>query len=103
MAIVQQIPVDEAVLDAFCKQWKIVRLESFDPSYAVVDADLHLLDTLAPDANWSLFDRVRVERELGELLNRSVDLVSRRAIETNRNVWNRSGILDSARLMYAAA
>jgi uncharacterized protein len=100
MAIMQQIPVDEAVLDAFCKQWKIVKLEMFDASWRSFDADLHLLVTVAPDANWGLLEHNRVEWELGELLGRSVELVSRRAIESNGNALSRRGILESARPLY---
>ena len=51
MAILQRLPVDEAQLDAFCKRWRIVKLELFgsmlaEPSRA---RDIDLLVTFAPD------------------------------------------------------
>ena len=101
--VMQSIPVDGAVLDAFCKRWKIAKLETFDPSWAGFEADLHLLVTVAPDANWGLLEHSQAEYELGDLLGKSVDLVSRRAIESSRSERMRSGILGSAQLIYAAA
>lgn len=100
--VTQSIPVDGAVLDAFCKRWKIAKLETFDPSWAGFEADLHLLVTVAPDANWGLLEHNQAEYELGDLLGKSVDLVSRRAIESNRSALKRRGILESARLVYAS-
>ncbi len=81
MAILQRIPVEPRVLDEFCKRWKIAKLEEFDREFGVIEADLHLLVTPRQDANWSLFDFVNIEDELSVLLGRSVDLVSRGAVE----------------------
>jgi hypothetical protein len=43
-----------------------------------------------------------LEADLSRLLNRPVDLVSRRAVEESRNWIRRKAILDQARLLYAA-
>jgi predicted nucleotidyltransferase len=48
MAILHRLPVDEAQLDAFCRRWRIAKLELFgsmlaDPSRA---QDIDLLVTL---------------------------------------------------------
>jgi predicted nucleotidyltransferase len=43
-----------------------------------------------------------MERELGDLLQRRVDLVTRRAVEETANRNRREEILRSARLVYAA-
>jgi len=56
----------------------------------------------APDADWSLLDRARMERELVELLGREVDLVSRTAVEASPNWIGRGAILDTAQTLYAA-
>ncbi len=82
MAILPRLSVDETLLDEFCRQWKVVKLELFgsmltDPSSA---GDVDLLVTFAPDAKWGLFEHERMQSELARLLGRSVDLISRRAI-----------------------
>jgi hypothetical protein len=70
-------------LDALCKRWKITKLEEFDSRYAGFPADLYLMATTAPDANWGLFEHSEAEFELGELLGKKIELVSRRGVETN--------------------
>ena len=104
MAILQRLPVDEAQLDTFCRRWKITKLELFgstliDPSRA---RDIDLLVTFAQDARWGLFEHEHMQRELSGLLGRSVDLISRRAVETSRNALRRNAILSSAVPVYVA-
>lgn len=104
MAILQRLPVDEAQLDMFCRRWKITKLELFgstliDPSRA---RDIDLLVTFAQDARWGLFEHEHMQRELSGLLGRSVDLISRRAVETSRNALRRNAILSSAVPVYVA-
>jgi uncharacterized protein len=104
MALLQRLPVGEAQLDAFCRRWKIAKLELFgsmliDPSRA---QDVDLLVTFAADARWGLFEHEHMQDELAGLLGRSVDLISRRAIETSRNALRRDAILSSAVPVYVA-
>lgn len=92
-------------LDAFCRKWRIARLELFGS--ALGDdfgpaSDVDILVSFLPDADWSLVDHVRMERELSELLGRKADLVSRRAVERSGNPIRRESILRSAREIYAA-
>lgn len=101
MAVTQKPLVSPEVLDAFCTRWKIAKLEEFDAGFAAIPADLHLLDTALPGRDWSLFDRAAAENELSELLGRSVDLVSRSAIESG-GIRHRQ-ILESARPFHAAS
>jgi predicted nucleotidyltransferase len=104
MALLQRLSIDEAKLDAFCRRWKIVKLELFgsmltDPSRAQ-DADL--LVTFADDARWGLFEHEHMQNELAGLLGRNVDLISRRAIESSQNTLRRNAILNSAVPVYVA-
>lgn len=104
MAILQLLPVDEGQLDAFCRRWKIAKLELFgsllvDPSHA---QDVDLLVTFTQEARWGLFEHEHMQNELGGLLGRNVDLISRRAIETSRNALRRNAILSRAVTVYAA-
>ncbi|MCC6367751.1 MAG: nucleotidyltransferase domain-containing protein [Bryobacterales bacterium] len=104
MAILQRLPADEAQLDAFCRRWKITKLELFgsslvDPSRA---RDIDILVTFAADARWGLFEHEHIQNELSELLGRRVDLVSRRAIEASGNAIRRDSILSSAVPIYVS-
>ncbi|HEY7337557.1 MAG TPA: nucleotidyltransferase domain-containing protein [Bryobacteraceae bacterium] len=104
MALLQRLPVDESRLDAFCRRWKITRLELFgsmliDPSQA---EDVDLLVTFAEDSRWGLFEHERMQDELAGLLGRKVDLVSRRAIESSRNALRRNAILSGAVPVYVS-
>lgn len=89
----------------FCRRWKISQLAFFgsvlDESFRP-DSDVDVLVTFASDANWSLFDHAQMTQELEAILERKVDLVSRRAIERSRNPIRRQAILESAEAVYAA-
>ena len=104
MAILRRLPVDECPLDAFCQRWKIIKLELFgstlaDPARA---RDVDLLVTFAQDARWGLFEHEHMQNELAGLFGRSVDLITRRAIEASRNALRRNAILSSAVPVYVA-
>ena len=71
--------------------------EDFGP-----ESDVDLLVTFEPDANWGLFEQSTMEGELGTMLGRKVDLVSRRAIERSENWIRRRAILDSAEAVHVA-
>ena len=92
-------------IQEFCHRWKIVELALFGSALREdfrPDSDVDLLVRFAPDADWSLLDHARMERELGEILGRDVDLVSRTAIEASPNWIRRREILSTARALYAA-
>ena len=88
----------------FAGDGKSPKLELFgstltEPSRA---RDVDLLVTFAQDARWGLFEHEHMQNELTGLLGRSVDLVSRRAIEASGNVLRRNAILSSAVPVYVA-
>ena len=66
------------------------------------ESDIDVLVTFRDDAAHTLFDLVRMERELKEIFDRPVDLVSRRGIEMSRNDIRKNAILTSAEAVYAA-
>jgi uncharacterized protein len=94
-----------AEIEDFCRRWKIVELavfgsvlrEDFRP-----DSDIDFLARFASDAQWSLFDHMRMERELVALLGHEVDLVTRTSVERSPNWIRREEILGTARTLYAA-
>jgi predicted nucleotidyltransferase len=104
MAVLQRLPVDDALLDEFCQRWRIAKLELFGSMLAAPSraGDVDLLVTFAPDARWGLFEHERMERELAEFLGRNVDFVSRRAIEGSENALRRNSILDGAVPVYVS-
>jgi uncharacterized protein len=94
-----------ARIEEFCHRWKIAELSLFGSALREdfrPESDIDLLVRFAPDADWSLLDRARMERELVELLGREVDLVSRTAIEASSNWIRRNTILGAAQTIYAA-
>ena len=101
--ILKKLP--EEVLFRFCQRWKIRELalfgsvlrDDFRP-----DSDVDVLVTFDTDADWSLLDHVRIQKDLEALLGREVDLVSRRGIERSANWIRRQAILDTAETIYAA-
>jgi predicted nucleotidyltransferase len=100
-----RIDIDREKLETFCQKWKITELslfgsvlrDDFGP-----DSDVDVLVTFAPDAKWSLFDIVRAERELSQILGRRAEIGERIAIEKSENYIIRREILSSARRIYAA-
>lgn len=89
----------------FCKRWQIQELalfgsvlrEDFDAS-----SDVDILATFGDNSNWGLLEHIQMEQELEELLGRSVDLVTRRAVEQSDNWIRRKAILDSAQVVFSA-
>jgi len=100
-----KIPIPQEKIAEFCRRWKITELalfgsvlrDDFRP-----DSDVDVLVTFAPEAEWSLFDHVTMEEELSSILDRKVDLVSRRGIERSRNWIRRKAILEAAEPFYVA-
>src|SRR5436305_10157721 len=96
------IALDQEKIAEFCQRWKITEFalfgsvlrDDFRP-----DSDIDVLVTFAPDAEWSLFDKVDMLDELKAIFGRDVDLVSRRAIERSHNPLRRRAILGSARMV----
>lgn len=103
MAGLSDLPI-QALRD-FSGRWAIQELAvfgSFLRDDFGSDSDIDFLATFAPGASWTLFDHVRMEEELGQILGRPADLVSRRAVEQSANYLRRAEILSSAKVIHAA-
>ena len=99
-----KMPLPIQQIAAFCRRWKIARLEVFGSVLRAdfrADSDVDLLATYAPEAHWSLLDRVRMKLELESLLGRQVDLLNRRALEKAANRPRAAAILAQAQPIYA--
>ena len=98
-----RIPIDREKIAEFCQRWKITELALFGSVLREdfrKDSDVNVLVSFAPDADWSLFDAVNMEEELSDILDRKVDLVSRRAVERSSNWIRRKAILSTAESIY---
>jgi len=99
------IEIPDEALAEFCRRWKITELAIFGSALRDdfrPDSDVDVLVSYAPDARWSLLDVVGIEEELGRIVGRKVDLVSRRAVEQSYNWIRRKEILETAQVIYAA-
>lgn len=104
-SLASRLGLAPARLAAFCDGWSVQELAIFGSGLRgplQPESDLDFLVTFRPDAEWSLVDHVRMEEELSELVQRKVDLVSRRGIERSANSIRREAILAEARPVYAA-
>ena len=98
-----KLPQDK--IKEFCRKYKInefslfgsVLTDQFDH-----DSDIDILVSFDENAKHTLFDLTRMKNELELLLGYEVDLVSRRGIETSRNLIRKNAILKSAEPIYAA-
>ena len=87
----------------FCQRWSIRELAVFGSALRddlSPESDIDFLVTFAEQADWGLLEHVQMEQELQALFNRSIDLVSRRALERSHNWLLRSEILRTARVLY---
>ncbi len=96
-----RIDIDAEELAAFCGRAGILRL-SFFGSVLRADfgpgSDIDVLVEFAPDAGIGLFEFVDLQRQLGELLGRDVDLHTPASLSH----FFREDVVDSAEVAYAA-
>ncbi|NKB17183.1 MAG: DNA polymerase subunit beta [Pseudanabaena sp. CRU_2_10] len=105
--IYQRLNTTPDKLTSFCEKWQIIELSLFG-SVLRKDfrpdgdnpSDIDLLYTNAPEARYG-FKFFDMQEELEKLLNRKVDLVSKRGIENSRNHLRRKSILESIQVIYA--
>jgi hypothetical protein len=98
-----RISVPRSQLAEFCRHWQIEELAFFGSVLRddfTPESDLDVLVTFAPEANWSLLDHLRMEQELSDLLNRKIDLFTKRAVEQSHNWMRREEILGTAEVVY---
>jgi len=96
----------DAGLQSFCRRWQVRELSLFGSAARdehTEASDFDFLVTFESHAQHSLLDHARMERELGGLLRRPVDLVTRSSVEQAENPVRREAILASLRTIYDAA
>jgi predicted nucleotidyltransferase len=106
MKINGNIQVPDEVIADFCRRWKITQIEVFGSALRDdfrPDSDVDLLVTFEPDSGTDLFDVIDMKEEMEGLLDRSVDLIERAAIEQSPNPFRRHSILRTAQVVYRVA
>ena len=93
-------------IEMFCKKWKIIELSVFGSvvrdDFDINNSDIDILYVFSDDTTWGL-EIVEMKKELEELFQRSVDFVSKRAIEKSRNPYRKKAILDGHKVIYGQA
>ncbi|SPE62868.1 Nucleotidyltransferase, putative (modular protein) [Verrucomicrobia bacterium] len=98
-----KVQFDRERLGRLCRERGIVRLDLFGSALREdlgPDSDVDLLATVGPKAAVTLLDWADIQERLAEIFGRSVDLVSRRAIERSQNPYRREAILSTAVSIY---
>lgn len=89
----------------FCQRWHVRELALFGSVLRddfSAQSDIDILISYQPIAKRGLFEKIRMQEELSYLLDRDIDLVSKRAIENSHNWLRRKNILESSEVIYVA-
>lgn len=103
--IYQRLDITSEQLSAFCRRWQVAELSLFGSVLRddfTISSDIDVLVTYLPTAKRGLFEKIQMKEELESLLHRSVDLVSKKAVEQSHNWIRRNNILTTAKVFYAA-
>ncbi len=96
---------DMSAIEPFCRRWRIRELAVFGSAVRGEmrpDSDVDVMVSFEKGAEPTLFEMSRLSRELGEVLGREVDVLTRRGVEGSRNPYRRREILATAETLYAA-
>lgn len=102
---INNLKISDERLRNICQKYLVKELAVFGSALTSDfrnDSDIDLLNIFHDKAEHSLFSKVRMKEEFEELFGRPVDLISRRAIENNRNLYKRKAILENLKIIYAA-
>lgn len=103
--IYQRLGITSEQLSTFCRRWQVAELSLFGSVLRddfTISSDIDVLVTYLPTAKRGLFEKIQMKEELESLLHRSVDLVSKKAVEQSHNWIRRNNILTTAKVFYVA-
>jgi uncharacterized protein len=95
-------PLPADAITQFCRRWKIRELALFGSVLRTdfrPDSDVDVLVTFANDAHWGILAHVQMQQELATILQRPIDLISKRALEQSPNWMRRNAILKTAQVL----
>ena len=99
------IQLDQERIAEFCRRHRIQQLSVFGSALREdfrADSDVDVLVTFEAVAAWGLFELVRMQEELRDILGREVDLVERESVERSENYIRRKHILQTEEPIYVA-
>jgi predicted nucleotidyltransferase len=88
-----------------CRKYHVTELALFGSALRDdfrPDGDVDLLVTFDENASIGLFEFAELQIELGNLIGRDVDLISRRGVEQSENWIRRREILGSSSVIYGS-
>jgi len=98
-----ELQIDQSAVAAFCRKYGVARLLLFGSvlrrDYDPGRSDIDVLVEFQPGAHKSLFKLLGMQRELGELFGRPVDLNTPGSLSK----YFRDTVLASAQVLYDAA
>ncbi len=103
--IYERLGIPPTQLVEFSQRWGIAELALFGSVLRDdfrEDSDVDMLITFAPNARKGLLTLAKMQQELEAILNRKIDLVSKKSIEQSHNAIRRQVILASAQVIYGA-
>jgi hypothetical protein len=101
--IATRLPIPYEKIEAFCQKWNITRFELFGSilrdDFDSNRSDVDVLVTFAPGATPGL-EYFSAEKELARILDRPVEMTTRRTVEQSDNWIRREAILAEAQTVY---
>ena len=102
---IQQLELPMAQIKDLCDRWHIAEFavfgsvlrDDFHPT-----SDIDVLITFDSNARKGLLTLARIKHELEDLLDRNVDIVTRKSVEQSPNETRKNTILQSAQVLYVA-
>lgn len=93
-------------INQFCKKWGVKQLALFGSvlrdDFNLEKSDVDVLIEFSPGVHWG-WDITNLKNELEKILNRPVDIVSKKAIQKSRNPYKKEEILGSYEVIYDEA
>ena len=99
----KNIDIPLSKISEFCHKWQIVEFSLFGSVLRDdfnSNSDIDCLVKFSDEANWSLFDRVKMKEELTKIFTRKVDIVNRKLIENSQNWLRKQEILSTTQIIY---
>jgi predicted nucleotidyltransferase len=97
------LPLDQ--IADLCRKYHVTELALFGSALRDdfrADSDVDLLVTFDESASVGLFEFAELQTELGNLIGRDVDLISRRGVEQSENWIRRREILGNSSVIYGS-
>jgi len=99
------IKIPKAQISDFCRRNHVLKLALFGSILRKdfrPESDIDLVVEFDPENDVSLLDMARIRQQLGDVLHRSIDLLTRSGVKGMRNHLRKREVLRRLRSIYAA-